>query len=78
MDASLMLTEISESLTYDGITTITLLAFGTLFSTVWTETNLSDAQELQPDTKAALITQYTRSNLSLQNNTCKEDDNFTC
>ena len=39
-----MLTEINESLAYDGITTITLLAFGTLFSTVWTETNLSYAQ----------------------------------
>ena len=44
------LTEISESLTYDGITNITLLAIGTLFSTVWTETNLSYAQLLQPDT----------------------------
>jgi hypothetical protein len=78
MDAYLMLTEINESLTYDGITTITLLAFGTLFSTVWTETNLSYAQLLHQDTKAALIAQYTRSNLSLQNNTCKEDDNFAC
>jgi hypothetical protein len=78
MNAYLMLTEINESLTYDGITTITLLAFGTLFSTVWTETNLSYAQLLQPDTKAALIIQYTRSNLLPQNNTCKEDDNFTC
>ncbi|MGA9171656.1 MAG: hypothetical protein WBZ20_16070, partial [Nitrososphaeraceae archaeon] len=56
MDASLMLTEISESLTYDGITNITLLAIGTLFSTVWTETNLSYAQLLQPDTNDALIT----------------------
>lgn len=64
MDASLMWTEISESLTYDGITTITLLAFGTLFSTVCTETNLSYGQLLQPDTKAALITQYIRSNLT--------------
>jgi hypothetical protein len=78
MDAYLMLTEINESLTYDGITTITILAFGTLFSTVWTETNLSYAQLLHQDTKAALIIQHTRSNLSLQNNACKEDDNFTC
>jgi hypothetical protein len=55
-----------------------LLAFGTLFFTIRTETNLSYAQLLQPDTKDALITPNTRSNLSLPNNTRKEDDNFTC
>ena len=55
-----------------------LLAFGTLFFAVWTETNLSYAQLLQPGTKDALITPNTRSNLSIPNDTCKEDDNFPC
>jgi hypothetical protein len=55
-----------------------LLAFGTLFFTVWTETILSYAQLLQPGAKDALITPNDRSNLSLPNNICKEDDIFTC
>ena len=54
-----MLTEINESLTYDGLPLLLLLAFGTLLFTVRTETNLSYAQLLQPDTKDALITRYT-------------------
>jgi hypothetical protein len=73
-----MLTEINESLTYDSLPLLLLLAFGTLFFTVRTGTNRSYAQLLQPDTKDALITRYTWSNLPLPNNTCKEDDDFTC
>jgi hypothetical protein len=73
-----MLTEINESLTYDSLPLLLLLAIGTLFITVRTGTNRSYAQLLQPDTKDALITRYTWSNLPLPNNTCKEDDDFTC